>query len=204
MKKHNGFTLVEILIVLVIMALLVAILLPVLTNSKRKAHATSCLTSVHQMSVKLHAYLADYDGEFPFDQALPGLLNRKQFAACPSAGENEAKSEAVPGYAFNGQLAGLWPVAPTMNESEVLFPATTVTIAEVANSRYVTGWIGKQDRGRRHNGGANFAFCDGHAKWHPSDAVLTIEDDNDGHNPSFSPVRAGWVNEVVEPAPSAK
>ena len=65
-KKH-GFTLIEILVVLAVLAILTAILLPVFASARHRARMTACASNLHQISLALHQYAADNDGNYPLD-----------------------------------------------------------------------------------------------------------------------------------------
>ena len=60
-NRHKAFTLIELLVVISIIALLIAILLPVLGSMRRSAKFMSCINNVHQFSIASHAYLRDND-----------------------------------------------------------------------------------------------------------------------------------------------
>ena len=67
-KKPNleaGFTLMELLVVIAIIAILSALLLPVLSKSKQKAQGVYCLNNGHQMMVALTLYGAENNDFFP-------------------------------------------------------------------------------------------------------------------------------------------
>lgn len=61
-----AFTLVELLVVIGIIALLVAILLPVLGRAKESANRVACASNLRQISTTLHLYAGDSNGWLPF------------------------------------------------------------------------------------------------------------------------------------------
>jgi len=67
-KTRNGFTLVELLVVVAIIVLLVAILLPALAKARMGAKRSRVSSQLHVISVALHAFANDM-GEFPTSDA---------------------------------------------------------------------------------------------------------------------------------------
>jgi len=61
---RNGFTLVELLVVISIIAVLSAILFPVFTQAKQAAKTASCLSNMKQIATGQLMYLTDNDGSF--------------------------------------------------------------------------------------------------------------------------------------------
>jgi prepilin-type N-terminal cleavage/methylation domain-containing protein/prepilin-type processing-associated H-X9-DG protein len=60
--RDRGFTLIELLVVVAILALLAALLLPVLFTAREKARQTRCLSHLRQIGLSLRLYADDHDG----------------------------------------------------------------------------------------------------------------------------------------------
>ena len=59
---RKGFTLIELLIVIAIIAITMAILLPVLFTAKRRGNDATCQSNLHQIGLAIQMYQQDYDG----------------------------------------------------------------------------------------------------------------------------------------------
>ena len=66
-RTQNGFTLVEMLAAISIVAIVAAILFPVFASVRRKARMTQCASNLHQIGLALHQYANDNDGNYPPD-----------------------------------------------------------------------------------------------------------------------------------------
>ena len=61
-----GFTLIELLVVISIIALLIAIMLPVLGRARDAAHTTVCLSNQKQLMIGWSSAMADNGGRIPY------------------------------------------------------------------------------------------------------------------------------------------
>src|SRR5260370_20684933 len=71
--RSAAFTLIELLIVIGILAILAAILLPVLTRAKSAAQATLCINNTKQLTLAWLIYAGDHDDRLPYNLGVNAL-----------------------------------------------------------------------------------------------------------------------------------
>ena len=95
----RAFTLVELLVVIAIIAILAALLLPVLGRAKEESRATVCLGNLHQAGLALQIYVQENNNKLPvmydapttnhtMNQVLLAQLGNTNVLHCPSDFEN--------------------------------------------------------------------------------------------------------------------
>jgi prepilin-type N-terminal cleavage/methylation domain-containing protein/prepilin-type processing-associated H-X9-DG protein len=69
--KRKGFTLVELLAVIAIVAILISMMLPALSRGAGKAQQISCVNNLRQLGVAVRLYSMDYNGKLPIAEEVP-------------------------------------------------------------------------------------------------------------------------------------
>ena len=62
--RRNGFTLVELLVVIAVLAILIALVVPLGARTVERARSTQCQGNLKQWGVYWHNYLGDHNGKF--------------------------------------------------------------------------------------------------------------------------------------------
>ena len=73
--KQQGFTLVEILIVVVILGILAAIVIPQFTSASETAKASSLVTQLQSIRSQLELYQLQHNGSYPDAAQMAGFAN---------------------------------------------------------------------------------------------------------------------------------
>jgi prepilin-type N-terminal cleavage/methylation domain-containing protein/prepilin-type processing-associated H-X9-DG protein len=121
-KKNEGFTLIEVLIVIAIISILAAILFPVFARARENARRASCQSNLKQIALGVIQYTQDYDERLPsiemgagtnggttsdwilWSDAISPYLKSAQIFHCPSATNANTPGGTLPSV-VQGRLA---------------------------------------------------------------------------------------------------
>jgi prepilin-type N-terminal cleavage/methylation domain-containing protein/prepilin-type processing-associated H-X9-DG protein len=95
MKRRKGFTLIELLVVIAIIAILAAILFPVLSRTRIVARNANCEANLRQIGTAMKMYLGDWDDTFPTNRIIQsdGTLSAIQWEC--NLSQQDSKGEPM-------------------------------------------------------------------------------------------------------------
>lgn len=115
--RRGGFTLVELLVVVGIIALLISILLPALSHARERANRTKCAANLRTIGQALLLYADENEGKYPRTYYDPGT-----WRDCSRTGYNASYPFGTPSpVGTNNVPAALFLLMRTQNLSPAVF-----------------------------------------------------------------------------------
>jgi prepilin-type N-terminal cleavage/methylation domain-containing protein/prepilin-type processing-associated H-X9-DG protein len=136
--RMGGFTLVELLVVIAVLAILAGILLPAFAQARASARKSTALSNLKQIGAALHLYTADHDDHLPSRWPiwlgyrpffwrvdggdLPSLLKPYvKNAAVWYSPEDRLSKRGATSFAVNAELAPGWPLSKIGRPAEAIY-----------------------------------------------------------------------------------
>lgn len=129
-NRRSGFTLVEVLIVVVILAILAATVIPQFTDSTTDAKESSLRYNLHTLRAQIELYKAQHGGNPPTlaSGTLAQLTSKTNAAGTVGTGS---------GFVYGPYLVGTFPLNPISGDGTVTATATAPPLAESGTG----GWL---------------------------------------------------------------
>jgi prepilin-type N-terminal cleavage/methylation domain-containing protein/prepilin-type processing-associated H-X9-DG protein len=193
-RRKGGFTLIELLVVIAIIAILAAMLLPVLAKAKKKAHAAQCLSNLRQWGISWYNYTEDHNGSFSsgdsvnwergeWAEALRVYYRKKPYLLlCPTASSRRGAPASGPQEAIVS-VDDSTAVNNGGPNTAYMFPETDPEAPASKPNRKLIGSYGANcwiydppaSLGDLQNRPTSYNFRKIHRASHPSDSPLMVD-----------------------------
>jgi prepilin-type N-terminal cleavage/methylation domain-containing protein len=129
-KRKKGFTLIELMIVIAIIAILAAVLVPNFMRAREASRLTACKSNLKSLSTAMETYSNDYDGMYPGGTG-GGTIQQ--------AGDNNNTTDTPTGAAsFRRDYVGKRMNCPTARSTNYQITIGTGGITYIVNCPAVT------------------------------------------------------------------
>lgn len=148
-RSSAGFTLIELMVVVAIMAILAGILFPVFSKARQNGYRTTCLSNQRQLAAAIIIYAHDRD-VFPSRnwQSEIDVPGGTRLLKCPNVDEDMK----INGIGMNAYLHGLRQDA-VQRQQDLVLTCDSLSTSTISADH------------QRHQGFAIYSFADGHAKY---------------------------------------
>ena len=177
-SKVRAFTLIELLVVIAIIAVLAALLLPVIAKSKEHGKSAACLSNLRQIGIALQLFVQDNENKMPvmydalistnatpptnslatMDLVLSNYLGNLRVLFCPSD-HKDLFAQTGSSYAWNSLING--QDAEHLSVFAIDFDPHNIPLSFDKEAFHASIGNGR---------GVNYLYADGHIK-----NLLTIE-----------------------------
>ncbi len=104
MSSKRGFTIIELLMVIAVVAILAAILFPVFARAREQGRKAACLSNLKQLGSAYMMYVQDYDETYPLSAQSPARI-KEAYWSPPNLVESQSSPEYIGYYATQGANA---------------------------------------------------------------------------------------------------
>ena len=171
-SRQKGFTLIELLVVIAIIAVLAAILFPVVAQAREKARQSTCASNQRQIAAAVLMYAQDHEEALPHSATVWVDINVDTgVLVCPTKGKSVPNA-----YGYNSLISGA-AIGTVKDPMSVPLTADAMKKLFYPNVLYSGGDVDK-----RHTNKAILSYCDGHIA--TTDYLVSIGD---------LPIKAGLV-----------
>lgn len=177
---RGGFTLVELLVVIAVLAILATLTLPGMRATFDRTHSVQCTSNMKQMGIAVQLFVEDHGGVLPgtshgisWVDSLGLYLGKDFIGRCPAVPDHRARMT----YGWNDCLA---TNGVGMRQSACRAPFETIAAAELAidqtsehfhfsgarggATRLTANQFKAEVNVAAHGAGANYLFVDGHVE----------------------------------------